>query len=92
MFQGFHGWPAAPHSNAQYMPITSQSYMSQSAGAVPNFMQFSQHIPPLNNLTAAAASTQQMIGMGTAGGVAGSTGVSPQCMTDTLGGKVKVCC
>ena len=64
--------------------------MSQSAGAVPNFMQFSQHIPPLNNLTA-AASTQQMIGMGTAGGVAGSTGVSPQCMTDTLGGKVKVC-
>ena len=66
--------------------------MSQSAGAVPNFMQFSaQHIPPLNNLTAAAASTQQMIGMGTAAGVAGSTGVSPQCMTDTLGGKVKVC-
>ena len=66
--------------------------MSQSAGAVPNFMQFSQHIPPLNNLSAAAASTQQMIGMGTAGGgVAGSTGVSPQCMTDTLGGKVKVC-
>ena len=90
MFQGFHGWPAAPHSNAQYMPITSQSYMSQSAGAVPNFMQFSQHIPPLNNLSA-AASTQHMIGMGTAGGVAGSTGVSPQCMTDTLGGKVKVC-
>lgn len=58
--------------------------MTQSTGAaVPNFMQFSPHIPPLNNL----ATTQHMIGMG-----AGASAVS-QCMTDngSLGGKVKVC-
>lgn len=84
VFQGFQGWPAA-NSNAQYMPLTSQSCMTPSNGqGVPSFMQFSQHIPPLNNLS----TTQQMIHMSQ------NAAAVSQCMPDSgsgLGGKLKVC-
>ncbi|KAF6024525.1 hypothetical protein EB796_017165 [Bugula neritina] len=72
---GFSGW-TAPNPNPQsYMPLTSQNCMTPSSGAMPNFMSFSQHIPPLNNL----ATTQQMINMGAP--------AAGQCVPDnTLGG------
>ncbi|XP_067932781.1 ALX homeobox protein 1-like isoform X2 [Watersipora subatra] len=75
---GFQGWPTSNPNTQTYMPLANQSCMTQSTAAMPNFMSFSQHIPPLNNLT----TTPQMIGMG-------APNVSQVVSDSTIGGKVQ---